>query len=145
MSRFPHTIADYFRQQPTIRELLSESMRQQRLKADIQALLPEPLKAHCTAALQKESQLIIYTDSSAWASRFRYFSRELRQKLLDSGLKIDKVTIRVTIESRPAKRKRERIRRLSPENASLISQVADGIEDPSLKAALRRLVHHQEK
>lgn len=132
-----------------LNEFLSRSSRetgiQQRLEEHAQllqrvrSLLPPPLDHHCLAAVLKDERLLLYTDTSAWASRMRFHSRELTRDLIAKHVPIKKISIRVMIQPADRPRKARGMRRLSSENAALIRETADDLSDPGLKAALQRL------
>ena len=104
--------------------------------------LPSPLESHCLAALVKKRQLILFVDSPAWASRLRYYSRNLKSLLLREGMRVERVSVRVMINDAPHQHQRKAAKKLSTENASLIRQTAEGIGDEDLSAALKRLGSH---
>ncbi|MCW8847166.1 MAG: DUF721 domain-containing protein [Sedimenticola sp.] len=142
MNQRPRLITELFKGKQSFRELLSQSREQERLLQQIRLLIPAPLNAHCTAAIKKQTQLVIYVDSSTWASRLRFLARELTRQLKSHNLAVDRITVRVLINAKPVVTKRGPIRKLTPENASIINQTADGISDPLLRAALKRLGKH---
>jgi len=113
----------------------------------VRSLLPTPLNDHCISLVSKQNHLILYTDSPAWASRLRYFSRELVIQLRNKQIDINKISIRISIENRKnnKKHKGREARLISTENADLLSRVADHTPDPNLQAALRRLSSHHKK
>ncbi|MCG8426349.1 MAG: DciA family protein, partial [Chromatiales bacterium] len=92
-----------------------------------------------------DKTLILYTVSSAWASRLRFISRQLTGQLKGKGIQIENISVRVQLQHQPQKRPARRIRNLGRENATLIEQLADHIEDDKLSAALRRLSRHKNR
>lgn len=142
MNKRPRLIKDYFQRTNTLHGLLEQSKVQLLLLQRIRALIPPPLDTHCIAVVQKGSQLVLYVDSSTWASRLRFTARELTRQLNANGIATERITVRVMVISTPPKSERVRIRRLSVENASLINQTAAGIEDRNLSEALTRLGKH---
>ncbi|MCK5719089.1 MAG: DUF721 domain-containing protein [Thiomargarita sp.] len=52
----------------------------QQINSVFQNSLPTPLNSHCHVANLREQILIIYTDSSIWATWLRYMTPELKQK-----------------------------------------------------------------
>ncbi len=128
-------------------EFATIQARMQQNQASLQLvkeLLPAPLNDHCLSLVMKPRQLILYTDSSAWASRLRYFSRELVARLRNKQIDINKISVKVMVDNRRvvAKRRIRKARLLTTENANLLSRVADHTPDPDLQAALRRLSSH---
>jgi len=108
----------------------------------VRSLLPQPLDLHCLSAQRREGRLILHAGSSAWASRLRYFSRDLRIRLRDKGVPVQKIEVRVLIGNPRKTPPPRRARTLSSDNAELIGAVAEGIGDPDLRAALQRLSRH---
>ncbi|MCP4128016.1 MAG: DUF721 domain-containing protein [Gammaproteobacteria bacterium] len=110
----------------------------------VKELLPAPLNDHCLSLVTKPRQFVLYTDSSAWASRLRYFSRELVTRLRNKQIDINKISVKVMVDNRRtvAKLRVREARLLSTKNADLLSRVADHTPDPDLQAAFRRLSSH---
>ncbi len=81
----------------TLASLIAHSRQQEALLKQVRSLLPEPLNQHCCAAIQRDQLLILYADSSAWASRLRYFCRNLSRHLQQQDVIVQKITIRVLI------------------------------------------------
>ncbi len=140
----PLRLSDYLQSGKTFAALQAQARQHEALLLRVRGLLPAPLDLHCLAVAMKERQLLIYADSPAWASRLRYLSRDLLNRLRQDGLVVVKITVRVIIERHPHIPKQYHARHLSGKNAELILQMADDITDPELGAALRRLGRHVE-
>lgn len=145
MNKRPRSIKDYFQRKNALHGLLEQSKVQSMLLQRIRALILPPLDVHCMAVVQKGSQLVLYVDSSTWASRLRFTARELTRQLNTNGIPVERITVRVLVSSPRPRRQHTRIRHLSPDNASLINQTAAGIKDKDLSAALIRLSRHAAK
>jgi len=139
----PRPINTLLRSGSVLKELRRNLGIQEKLLILTRSLLPTPLDQHCISVQQHCSNLIIHTDSSAWASRLRYFSRDLRTKLLNKGMHVKKIEVRVMINNQQKARSTRRVHHLSPDNAKLIESTADDIQDPDLRAALKRLSKHR--
>ncbi len=139
----PRPINTFMRSGPVLRELRNHLKTQEKLLALTRSLLPTPLDQHCISVQQHYSSLIIHTNSSAWASRLRYFSRDLRTKLQDKGVQVQKIEVRVLINNPQKARSTRRAHHLSQANAKLIESTADDIQDADLRAALKRLSKHR--
>jgi hypothetical protein len=113
----------------------------------IQQILPTPLDEHCVGLAIRPDQLVLYADSSAWASRLRYFARELEYKLEKKDLFFKKITIKVAIENRRTikKSKNMRAKLLSAKNSDQLQKVAENTSDLDLRAALMRLSSHKQR
>lgn len=142
MLKRPRPISELLTSSGNFHILLSQAREQQLLLGRIREALPSPLDQHCQAVLGKEHRLILYTDSPAWASRLRFFSRNLLDQLSKTGLEFDRVMVRVMALPVPKHRKPRQPQTLSPANARLVTQVAETIDDPLLGAALKRLGRH---
>jgi hypothetical protein len=81
----------------TLASLIAHSKEQEALLKQVRSLLPDPLNQHCSAAILRDKILILYVDSSAWASRLRYFCRNLSRHLQQQDVIVQKITIRVLI------------------------------------------------
>jgi hypothetical protein len=143
MSKKLRSINSLLQTETTLTTLQARSREQSVLLQQVRRLLPSPLDRHCLAAVLQGDRLVLFTDSSAWASRLRYFSRDLVFGLQQQQLTVTKTAIRILVANRQKKRKQRHILRISQENARLLSQTADDISDPTLGAALRRLSRHR--
>ncbi|TVO70789.1 DciA family protein [Sedimenticola selenatireducens] len=142
MNHRPLLITDLFKGKQAFRDLISKSQEQHALLLQVRRLIPAPLNSHCAAAIKKNTQLVIYVDSSTWASRLRFSVRDLTKQLKSENISVERITVRVLIKTKAAVTKRGPLRKMTPDNASIINQTADGIADPSLRAALKRLGKH---
>ncbi len=111
----------------------------------VQGLLPPPLNDHCIGLVAKNDHITLYTGSSAWASRMRFFSPELITNLRKNNIDINKISVRIMMDERErtVSHKERGAQLLSTKNADLIQRVADHTPDPELRAALRRLSSHR--
>ena len=60
-------------QNRTMAYFYSQIEQQQRILQRVQTALPDPLKKQAKHCLIKDKKLLIYTDSSAWASQLRFY------------------------------------------------------------------------
>ncbi len=81
----------------TLASLIDRSRQQEALLMQVRDLLPAPLNRHCRAAILRDQLLVLYADSSAWASRLRYFTRNLCNHLQQQGVIVHKVSVRVLV------------------------------------------------
>jgi len=139
----PRSINTFMRSGSILRELRNNLKIQEKLLILTRNLLPAPLDQHCISVQQRDSRLIVHTNSSAWASRLRYFSRDLRAKLQGKGVHIQKIEVRVLINNQQKTHLARHVHHLSEANAKLIESTADSIQDANLRAALKRLSKHR--
>jgi len=64
-------------------------------RAWIVALLPEELAGHVTQALERDGELIVFTESGAWAGRLKLALAELREALAPRLAPDARLTVRV--------------------------------------------------
>ena len=117
------------------------------LLQQIRMLLPTAMSEHCTDAVAIDhDQLILYVDSSAWASRLRFFSGDLAIKLREKQQFFKKIYIKISIDNSKTQRtqSKKRTRFLSGKNSELLRKIANHTPDPELRAALERLSTHTE-
>ncbi len=144
MSNNLRSINSFLQKETALTKLQARSRQHAALLQQVRRLLPSPLDRHCLAAVLRDDRLLLFADSSAWASRLRYFSRDLILGLRQMQLPVTKAAIRILAPNRQKKLKQRHIMQLSRKNAQLLQQTADDISDPALSAALRRLSRHQE-
>lgn len=142
MPRAPRAITDILNFSGTAAALVAQLREQSHLLALVKQELEASLNAHLVAALMFNKQLVLYADSSAWASRLRFGSRTLRDRLIGKGLGVNKITVRIALPNGTRSVSRQVKRHLSRENGLLIEKTAETIDDPGLRQALRRLSRH---
>jgi hypothetical protein len=107
-------------------------------------LLDKTLRNHCQIANLREDTLIIAAENASIATRLRYEAPALLTKLKLIPEFAELTSIQLYIAPKPLTK--EYLTRhphatitLSPENAQLLAQTANSVEDESLKEALLRL------
>jgi len=121
-----------------IHPLLNAAHAQNELLTTIRRLLPESLATHCVAAVQSEQGVVLFANTPAWASRIRYLSRNIKQKLRKKGLYVKEIRVRVYIENRRRAPGHAHPRQalISPRTAALIASLAEGMTNPEIKTIL---------
>ncbi|MCB1828586.1 MAG: DUF721 domain-containing protein [Chromatiaceae bacterium] len=142
MLRTPRSLTHIIEHSGGAAALVAKVRAQQALLALVKQELDAPQPEHLSAALLRNRQLVLYTDSSAWASRLRFGSRILRDRLGGKGLKIEKITVRIALPHGIRHMNKRMERHISRENGILIEKTAAAIEDPALRQALQRLSRH---
>ena len=115
---------------------------QNRLLIDVKKAVPPFLREHCVACVVKENNLILFTDSPAWASRLRFHGAsiidELNQPLRSNT--ITKVKLRVLIPPTTPKTNREQHSQVpSSKTIHALKSSANTLSNIELKNALSRL------
>lgn len=113
------------------------------LEQQVRTCLPADLAEHFQVAGLRDGCLRLATDSPAWAARLRFQAPRLVQQLTLQGTTgLRSVQVRIIP---PSKQPMPPVRKvhLAAENALLLEQTAQAIEDPELAQALRRLARHR--
>jgi hypothetical protein len=128
----------------TLRRLGARLAQQRALREQVRQRLPDYLAPHCQAAVLDAGRLTLYAASPAWASRLRYLTGELKRGLQTDITGLREVRTRVIggdALPRPGP-KPDPARPLSAQNREMLRATAEGLRDPDLRAALRRLARH---
>ena len=135
-----------------LKQLMSTGKKHQKILSQIKQIFESnlhdhSLSEHCVFAQLENNHLRLFTDSSIWASRFRFQTRALQQTLNKNGFQIKKIDVRVIPPSSiPSYQKPlEPPKKVNSETASNILETAESIEDPGLKSALQRLARSASK
>jgi len=124
-----------------LQKLIQSSHDQQQIFLKIKELLEPQLAAHCISTHYSGQSLKLFTDSSVWASRFRFQSKSLLKKLYDNHIPVHKLDVKVIPESRPPEPRKHPARRISEQAAQTLIDTADSIDDEKLQAAMRKLAN----
>ena len=117
-----------------------------RLNHAVKISLPVDCHEHLEIADIRDNQLIILTDSPVWQTRLRMYSQTILEALHQhAGIKLNRVTLKLTPKKRVIKEKPAKYRTLSEQNAKLIQQTANCISDPDLQAALLNISRKTKK
>lgn len=121
--------------------ITSHARRLAELDALVRLCLGDELAAHCRLADLRSGRLVLAADTPAWATRLRYHTPEIRQKLAAAGLTVAECRI---VVSPPLTRDPEPNQRpgMSALGAGTLNATADNIRDPALAEALRRLARN---
>jgi hypothetical protein len=114
-----------------------------RLAALWRRYAPAALADHVQPVSCADGCLILQTDSAAWASRVRHSQQTLLTQLRSEpgfrNLRELRVRVRPPEADAPVPARANKPTRLSAHGAHCVASAADGIEDPQLRAALKRL------
>ncbi len=146
MSRKFQPLNNYLQNSVEFATIRAKLQQNQGLLQYIQGVLPTPLNGHCVGLSVKPNQLILYADSSAWASRLRYFTGELASKLNNKHLYFNKIYVKVAIDNRQTSTKssRRKTKLMSQQNSEQLQKIAQHTSDQDLRAALIRLSSHRQ-
>lgn len=112
-----------------------------RLAALWRRYAPAALADHVQPVSCTDGRLTLQTDSAAWASRVRHSQQTLLAQLRsEPGFQnLRELRIRVRPPQADAPARANKPTRLSVLGARCVASAADGIDDPQLRAALKRL------
>ena len=131
-----------------VADLVTQARINQKLSKSLNNLLDPALLDHVRLANIRTQTLVLITDSAAWASRARYFSPQLLQKLHNNSHIFGDIR-KIEIQVQPAAQRRTSTpplpRHISDSAAECLSTTADTIENADLKAALNRLAGRRDK
>ncbi len=135
----PLLIGETLKRDHKLAALLAQARLYDQLLGKIRQTLPEPLGAHCLyCVLRGGGQLILYTDSAAWASKLRFYHFELQSAAGKLG-PLNSIQIRVLLPTGRVE-KPPQLLIPPPEVLDQLEQNAATAADPQIKRALQRLV-----
>ena len=130
----------------SIAYLFSQVNQQNKLRKQVQALLPTALGKHAQSCRIKNDTLIIYTDSAVWASQFRFHAKNIQQALsLRVKENINKVQIKVLATTIEQKTTPRHAKYPSSETIKQLSQTNNPDSGDKLEQALLKLSKTLEK
>jgi hypothetical protein len=109
--------------------------------AQVIAQLEPTLKAHCHVVKLTQSSLTLAVDNNIWLTRLRYITPTLLKQLTKTVTfqHLKKIHWQIHLRAPAAKANQSIPVKISAKSQQAIQTLAHAIEDPQLKAALRRL------
>jgi len=131
-----------------VEHLVTQTNELKQLTRLLQAELNPSLAPHCQVARLTPAQLTVVVDSPAWSTRLRFQSTTLLRQLARKHSVFQDVSS-IEIKIYPARLQRRAPpsipRHISPAAASVITDMANSIDNPDLKQALLRLASRSNK
>lgn len=123
-----------------IARLKSDIELQLSLLKNIKSVLPEGLAEHALHCVLKNRELVIFTDSGAWASQIRFYNGTILSALKANNLVISKMQVKVlkTHDSVPGSRDKL-VRIPSREVIAAIYEQSRNLEQNEIGRALSKL------
>ena len=139
----PHPITTVLQKNKSIHALSLHSQRLTQINLALQQTLPANFVSRCHLANMRDDTIILHTDSASIANLLRFQADSLCQQVsAQCGLDISQLQIKVRPHL-PTLSKNTRSARsataISPDNAAIISTVAESVGDLALKNALTKL------
>ena len=127
--------------------LVTRTRQLKRLTALFRSHLDNELAPHCYLSTINDTELTVFVDSAAWATRVRFQVPQLIPILRTVSpvfAKLENIRIKVlTQNSEMASSVSQHIGpTMSKENANGINSLSESIDDPALQEALLRLARH---
>lgn len=141
-----HSIHKLLISKKTFFHLNRQMEAQETLLKLVRSFLPVPIDQHCIMAIPHQDTLVLMVESSVWASRLRYLSKDLLEHLLNQQIRFKHIQVKVTVNTKPPLQTKQhrQVRCLTPENASMLRSLAESMDYGDLKLALQRLSQHTE-
>ncbi|MGG2395950.1 DciA family protein [Pseudomonas sp. SH1-B] len=138
--------ATLLREAKPLKALFGQAQRLTHLQRLVESQLQPAAREHCHVASWRDGCLLLIVTDGHWATRLRYQQRRLQRQLqaLEEFATLTKILFKVQ-PSTGQNRGTGRSLYLSNSAAQNIKASADGISNPSLKAALERLASHTRK
>jgi hypothetical protein len=90
-----HSVKDLLGKGRVLNDILRRSGRQQDLQKWLESQLPEGLRACLTGVVEKDGNLVVFTQSSAWCARVRYALADMDTQLRTVRPQLGAVVVRV--------------------------------------------------
>src|SRR5213080_3403888 len=123
----------------TLAGLLDRYRRELALTKRIRRTLPIALAAHVSISDASGSELVLAVASGAAAALVRQRVPVMLVALAEEGLKFTGIRLRVQVRSTAKQRPKIIPNQIDAASAIALERVAASLDDPSLRAALRRL------
>ena len=105
--------------------------------------LPSRLLEHAEIVSVQNTTLTVAADSPAWASKLRYYTRNLAESLSKkTGLNIESVKIMIRPATASSHKNRREKPYFSKNSAQLLKTLADNVKHSALQRALKSLAQH---
>jgi len=123
--------------------LRRQAQQLQGILTALKSALPEDCQSHIEVGGIRDNQLVILTDSSVWQTRLRMYSQSMQESVYQhTELRPSRLIIKVLSPRRPPPEEHHPRRLLSQKSADIIEKTAQGISDPELRKALKKLAKH---
>ncbi|MGB1581493.1 MAG: DciA family protein [Nevskiales bacterium] len=122
--------------------LLNKASQLTRLQSRLRDWLPAPLREHVQLANLRDGRLILTADSNAWASKCRYLSPDLLQRLQAAGWPCQRIEVKVAPVYAPPRITKIK-RSISDASRRLLLQTAAHIDEPGIANPLQKLARHK--
>lgn len=134
MTRRPTSLGNLIFRHAPLRRWMEDIRGQSLLLENLLAQLPPDFRPHCAGARPDGDTLVVFADSPVWATRLRYEAPRILP-----GVGFRNLRVRVTPPAVPSRGEARPAPALPAAAAALLRETAEGIADPDLAGALRRL------
>lgn len=123
-------------------DLITKSHESETLTQKVKQFLDDELAQHCKVLHVQKGCLTVAISSAIWATKFRYATANLLNRLRTEGKLYNLRTIKTIVEqpfSIEAKAQQNKVQHLTKTSADIIRQTASTISSESLRKALEKL------
>ncbi len=86
---------------PELRSLATQASHHARWRSWLAGQLPAELMARVTGVVERDGELVIFTESASWGVRLRYVTAELEAQLRTAAPSLTRVVVRVLPKGAP--------------------------------------------
>lgn len=123
--------------------LRRQAQQLQSILTALKSALPEDCQSHIEVGGIRDNQLVVLTDSTVWQTRLRMYSQGMLESVQQhTELRLSRLIIKISPPRRPAPEEHHPRRIISQKSADIIEKTAQGIDDPELRNALKKLAKH---
>ncbi len=146
MAKKPQAITAICESSSQLKYLTERTNKLSQFNSVLQNLLPEQLKGHCYLANITTDSIIVQTSSSQFASLLRFDAPRICKAMSQHIAKpVTRLNVKVSNNVQLSQEKPKQAKNLSQKAANSIDQIADLIDDGSLKTALNKLAKRRPK
>lgn len=136
----------YLDNEKSVSALWHKLKKMEQLHAVVSPYLDKNIREYCKATSFINGKLTIIAANSSIATQLHFQSTDLVRKLkheeIFKGLQTIHCKIQVQTPRTSRASSKKKIKPLSAKSADIISEIADGIEDPKLREIMRRLARN---
>lgn len=131
---------------PIPKTLLKQLEENKNILRRLKPLIPKTMKDSLIGCAKIDGTLLLFTESSAWASQLRFYSPTILQSLnIQSDLAIEKIKIKILPPTLARNRLPSKRRVASSETIKHLKNHAADQVNEELRTAIQRLVNSLEK
>lgn len=132
-------LAEHIEASTHLRDLAEKAAQLNAATETLRSVLPDELGRHATVARVSTQEVVIITDTGAWATRLKMLEKLITGAFAHAWRQPRKPRLRVHVDPPRAERRKARTAKISSKSREHLSDAAEWIGDERLGAVLRRL------